>query len=62
MTTQQLKQHLRHLGEANLLIVQTRARIERERLLLAILDADGHKGRKAKNSLTRFENTLQGML
>ena len=62
MTAQQLNQQLRHLGEANLLIVQTRARIERGRLLLAILDADGHKGRKAKDSLTRSENTLQGML
>jgi hypothetical protein len=62
MTAQQLNQHLRHLGEANLLIVQTRARIERERFLLANLDADGHKGRKAKYSLTRSETTLQGML
>ena len=62
MTAQQLNQQLRHLGEANLLIVQTRARIERGRLLVAILDADGHKRRKAKNSLTRSENTLQGML
>jgi len=62
MTAQQLNQHLRHLGEANLFIVQTRARIERERLLLAILDAGGHKGRKAKYSLTRSETTLQGML
>ena len=59
MTAQQLNQHLRHLGEANLFIVQTRARIERQRLLLATLDAGG---RKAKYSLTRSETTLQGML
>jgi hypothetical protein len=62
MTAQQLAQHLRHLAELNLLIVQSRKRIERQRLLLGMLDADGHKARKAQDTMARFVKTLQGML
>jgi len=61
MTAQQLAQHLRHLAELNLLIVQSRKRIERQRLLLGMLDADGHKARKAQDTMARFVKTLQGI-
>ena len=52
----------RHLGEANLVIVQIRARIEQQRRFVAILDADEDRARKAKDTQTRLENTLQRMI
>jgi hypothetical protein len=61
MATQELDQLRRHLAEVNLLIVQARARMERQRLLLETFDTDD-RARKAKNALAKLEKTLEGML
>jgi hypothetical protein len=57
-----LDQLHRHLGEANLVIVQIRARIEQQRRVLTILDADEDRARKAKDAQSRLENNLQRMI
>ena len=57
-----LDQLHRHLGEANLVIVQIRARIEQQRRVVAVLDADENRARKAKETQSRLENTLQRMI
>ena len=57
-----LDQLHRHLGEANLVIVQIRARIEQQRRVVAILDADEDRARKAKDGQSRLEKTLQRMI
>jgi hypothetical protein len=61
MRAQELDPHRRHLAEANLLIVQARARIERQRLLLETFDTN-ERARKAKDALVKSEKTLEGML
>lgn len=58
---QELDPHRRHLAEANLLIVQARARIERQHLLLETFDTD-ERARKTKDALVKSEKTLKGML
>ena len=57
-----LDQHHRHLAEANLVIVQIRARIEHQRRIVATLDADEDSASKAKDVQTRMENTLKHMI
>jgi hypothetical protein len=61
MRAQDLDPHRRHLAEANLLIVQARARIVRQRLLLETFDTN-ERARKAKDALVKSEKTLEGML
>jgi hypothetical protein len=61
MRAQELDPHRRHLAEANLLIVQARARIERQRSLLETFDTN-ERARKAKDALVKSEKTLEGML
>ena len=61
MRAQELDPHRRHLAEANLLIVQARARIERQRLLLETFDTN-ERARKANDALVKSEKTLEGML
>jgi hypothetical protein len=61
MRAQELDPHRRHLAEANLLIVQARAHVERQRLLLEKFDTD-ERPRKAKAALAKSEKTLEGML
>ena len=61
MRAQDLDPHRRHLAEANLLIVQARAHVERQRLLLEKFDTD-ERARKAKAALAKSEKTLEGML
>src|ERR1700752_4229967 len=61
MRPQELDPHRRHLTEANLLIVQARAQIERQRLLLETFDTD-ERARKAKDALAKSEKTLEAML
>jgi hypothetical protein len=61
MRPQELDPHRRHLTEANLLIVQARAQIERQRLLLETFDTD-KRARKAKDALAKSEKTLEAML
>jgi hypothetical protein len=61
MRSQELDPHRRHLAEANLLIVQARAQIERQRLLLETFDTD-ERARKAKDALAKSEKTLEPML
>jgi hypothetical protein len=57
-----LDQLHRHLGEANLVIVQIRARIDQQRRIVAVLDADEDRAGKAKDAQSRLENTLQRMI
>jgi hypothetical protein len=61
MRSQELDPHRRHLAEANLLIVQACAQIERQRLLLETFDTD-ERARNAKDALAKSEKTLEGML
>src|SRR5262245_35361578 len=61
MRPQELDPHRRHLAEVNLLIVQARAGIEQQRLLLEVFDTD-ERARKAKLALAKSEKTLEGML
>jgi hypothetical protein len=61
MRAQELNPHRRHLAEANLLIVQARARTERQHLLLETFDTN-ERARKAKDALVKSEKTLEGML
>jgi hypothetical protein len=61
MGPRELDPHRRHLAEANLLIVQARARIDRERLLLETFDTN-ERALKAKDALAKSEKTLEGML
>ena len=61
MRPQELDPHRRHLTEANLLIVQARAQIERQRLLLETFDTD-KRARKAKDALAKSKKTLEAML
>ena len=61
MRAQELDPHRRHLAEANLLIVQARARIERQRLLLEKSNTD-ERARKARPNWRIRRKTLEGML
>ena len=61
MRAQELDPHRRHLAEANLLIVQARARIERLRLLPEKSNTD-ERARKARPNWRIRRKTLEGML